>query len=386
MTRRRRVRLRTIAARQVWDGREARGGSGFIPGIRHFQAGGGAGVSGRRGPGRRGRRRPARGDRGVPRRLRTVAGALAPRPRRIRVGGVGRADGRRAARVLVPERQAAAHPRARDPASGRTDRRLRRRLRGHGGGHRGMPGGGHREPAPRVHPGPTPPAAHADGAWLRRRSAANAGCGTAENGLRTGGPPSRGGSGMRRPVAHAIGIEARMGRDPACRGSVRSTRARPPKGDRPLLSRQGTTVRVGRRRCRHHPPSRRAGNDPGGGFALRFGHCGTDSVSRGGQAVEGREGFRSRGAGIGSERWKAGRPTQHELSTSLWPGLAGTATLRLLRYRFVRHHCPRQHKQVAAALCAAMTIRARHGPSLPQGTDSLRDFRFSGGILTGESR
>ena len=33
------MRLRTIAARQVWDGRKARGGSGFIPGIRHFQAG-----------------------------------------------------------------------------------------------------------------------------------------------------------------------------------------------------------------------------------------------------------------------------------------------------------------------------------------------------------
>lgn len=39
MTARRRVRLRTIAARQVWDGRKARGGSGFIPGIRHFQVG-----------------------------------------------------------------------------------------------------------------------------------------------------------------------------------------------------------------------------------------------------------------------------------------------------------------------------------------------------------
>ena len=39
MTARRRVRLRTIAARQVWDGRKPRGGSGFIPGIRHFQAG-----------------------------------------------------------------------------------------------------------------------------------------------------------------------------------------------------------------------------------------------------------------------------------------------------------------------------------------------------------
>ena len=39
MTGRRRVSLRTIAARQVWDGRKARGGSGFIPGIRHFQAG-----------------------------------------------------------------------------------------------------------------------------------------------------------------------------------------------------------------------------------------------------------------------------------------------------------------------------------------------------------
>ena len=33
------MRLRTIAARQVWDGRKACGGSGFIPGIRHFQAG-----------------------------------------------------------------------------------------------------------------------------------------------------------------------------------------------------------------------------------------------------------------------------------------------------------------------------------------------------------
>ena len=34
-----RVRLRTIAARQAWDGRKARDGSGFIPGIRHFQSG-----------------------------------------------------------------------------------------------------------------------------------------------------------------------------------------------------------------------------------------------------------------------------------------------------------------------------------------------------------
>lgn len=39
MTARLRTRLRTIAARQVWDGRRAHGGSGFIPGIRHFQAG-----------------------------------------------------------------------------------------------------------------------------------------------------------------------------------------------------------------------------------------------------------------------------------------------------------------------------------------------------------
>ena len=34
-----RVGLRTIAARQLWDGRKARGERGFIPGIRHFQAG-----------------------------------------------------------------------------------------------------------------------------------------------------------------------------------------------------------------------------------------------------------------------------------------------------------------------------------------------------------
>ena len=39
MRARRRTRLRTIAARQVWDGRKAHGGNGFIPGIRHFQAG-----------------------------------------------------------------------------------------------------------------------------------------------------------------------------------------------------------------------------------------------------------------------------------------------------------------------------------------------------------
>ena len=31
----------------------------------------------------------------------------------------------------------------------------------------------------------------------------------------------------------AIGIDARQGRDPVLRGSVRSTRARPPEGDRP---------------------------------------------------------------------------------------------------------------------------------------------------------
>ena len=39
MTARRKTRLRTVAARQVWDGRKAHGGGGFIPGIRHFQAG-----------------------------------------------------------------------------------------------------------------------------------------------------------------------------------------------------------------------------------------------------------------------------------------------------------------------------------------------------------
>ena len=39
MSGRLRVGLRTIAARQAWDGRKARVGRGFIPGIRHFQAG-----------------------------------------------------------------------------------------------------------------------------------------------------------------------------------------------------------------------------------------------------------------------------------------------------------------------------------------------------------
>ncbi|MXY56128.1 MAG: DUF1845 domain-containing protein [Gammaproteobacteria bacterium] len=39
MSERLRVGLRTIAARQAWDGRKARVGRGFIPGIRHFQAG-----------------------------------------------------------------------------------------------------------------------------------------------------------------------------------------------------------------------------------------------------------------------------------------------------------------------------------------------------------
>ena len=39
---------------------------------------------------------------------------------------------------------------------------------------------------------------------------------------------------MRNPLAiSAIGIDARQGRDPVLRGSVRSTRVRPRKGDRP---------------------------------------------------------------------------------------------------------------------------------------------------------
>ena len=47
---------------------------------------------------------------------------------------------------------------------------------------------------------------------------------------RSSGPAER----MWHPLADsAIGIEARQGRDPVLRGSVRRTRARPPKGDRP---------------------------------------------------------------------------------------------------------------------------------------------------------
>ena len=43
---------------------------------------------------------------------------------------------------------------------------------------------------------------------------------------------------MRHRLAiFAIGIDARKGRDPVLRGSVRSTRARPPQGDRPLKRR-----------------------------------------------------------------------------------------------------------------------------------------------------
>ena len=43
----------------------------------------------------------------------------------------------------------------------------------------------------------------------------------------------------------AIGIDARQGRDPVVRGSVRSTRAQPPKGDRPTSKDAYAAVRLG---------------------------------------------------------------------------------------------------------------------------------------------
>ena len=66
MTARRKTRLRTVTARQVWDGRKAHGGSGFIPGIRHFQAGV-----------RHYRRAAAQGDAGAAVRLDEIEAALA---------------------------------------------------------------------------------------------------------------------------------------------------------------------------------------------------------------------------------------------------------------------------------------------------------------------
>ena len=46
-------------------------------------------------------------------------------------------------------------------------------------------------------------------------------------------------------MVSATGIDARLGRDPACRGSVRSTRARPPKGGRPPKGRVEVAQRAG---------------------------------------------------------------------------------------------------------------------------------------------
>ena len=60
-----RVPLLTIAARQLWDGRKAVRGHGFIPGIRHFQAGV-----------RALRRRERAGDAGAAERLGTVEAGL----------------------------------------------------------------------------------------------------------------------------------------------------------------------------------------------------------------------------------------------------------------------------------------------------------------------
>ena len=265
MTARRRVRFRTIGARQVWDGRKACGGSGFIPGIRHFQAGVKAY-----------RAEAARGNEYAAARIGEIEAALGAFERsldRWRRGLAGFAsasldggNGARSKRGLAPERPAAAHPRARDPAPGRPDRRLRRRLRGHGGGHRRLPGGGHLEPAPGVDRGPPSPAAGADSAWLRRRAAANGGSGTRIGELRSGRERWRVRPDTGRPITPAIGIEARMGRDPACRGSVRSTRARPPKGDRPLPFKQVDWF--GRNQDRYtnrHARNRRTTSPPGPG-------------------------------------------------------------------------------------------------------------------------
>ena len=94
-----------------------------------------------------------------------------------------------------------------------------------------------------------------------------------------GGPAANAQPGGRgssvSPAGRArLGIEARQGRDPACRGSVRSTRARarkgiaPPKWDR--RSRPGVTDRAVRRSRSGRAPAHRIANVRAPLHALEF--------------------------------------------------------------------------------------------------------------------
>ena len=128
-----RVRLRTVAARQLWDGRKARGGRGFIPGIRHFQAGVRA---------LRGARRA--GDIDAIARLTEIEAAfevverslraLAQRARRVR-GGLACASFCRAGqRQLAGGIEVDSSARAGDPTACNADSGIRRGVRGNRGG------------------------------------------------------------------------------------------------------------------------------------------------------------------------------------------------------------------------------------------------------------
>ena len=103
-----RVRLRTVAARQLWDGRKARGG-------------------------------------------RTFARLLAQGPRGIR-GGVACARFCGGGRYgVAPCVEVVPNPYTGDPSAGAADSGLRRRVRGHRGGHGGGAEGACLQPPSRVH-------------------------------------------------------------------------------------------------------------------------------------------------------------------------------------------------------------------------------------------
>ena len=155
-------------------------------------------------------------------RLAALARTLAPRTGCVH-GGVGHSGGdERQPQSVARGDPAGRGPSPRDVAAGPADRRLRRAVRpGRRGYRRGSQGRGG-QCAPRRDPGAQAPHPCGGPCRPRRRQGharprATPRCSTSLNG----------------PGAPALGIEARRGRDPARRGSVRSTRARPKGTPRP---------------------------------------------------------------------------------------------------------------------------------------------------------
>ena len=164
-------------------------------------------------PGRCRGRRPSRGDRRRARGPRPFAGPLAPGSRGVRCGAAAARGRGRDPTALAADRSAAAHPRSPDPVPGGADRGVRRGLREHRVGDRRLPPAGHREPARRVDRRSPSQAALGDGTGLPRRAAAGS-PGARPGGFGTGCGPGRIRRRPRDGDALAVGVEARMGRDP----------------------------------------------------------------------------------------------------------------------------------------------------------------------------